>query len=272
MYLAILTYKSSFEEREPYIPGHFAFLDEGYANNLLVVSGRMMTGRGGVILSPLTSRVEFETLLKNDPFMIHDLADYEIIAFDPTRYHPDFASFIREPEKRPIELVAFTDEWQKIFEKESALIATALGETLVTIHHIGSTAIPEIVAKPIIDMVPVVKNIEDVDRLIPALVALGYEARGEFGMPGRRFFVKNKPGTQHFNVHIFEEGHSDIERHLRFRDYLRSHPEDAQAYSELKENLVKQSSDDMEKYSWGKEDFVKAIDVRATLWKTLSLR
>src|SRR4051812_9116643 len=119
MYLAILTYKTSLQEREPYLAGHFAFLDQGYANNELIVSGKMMTGRGGVILSPLTSRVEFETLLKNDPFKMHDLADYEIIAFDPTRYHPDFAPFIREGEKRHIELVPYSPEWESIFKKES---------------------------------------------------------------------------------------------------------------------------------------------------------
>ena len=88
-------------------------------------------------------------------------------------------------------------------------------------------------------------------------------------MPGRRFFVKRQDGKRAFNVHIFEEGHPDIERHLRFRDYLKTHPEDAAAYSELKKNLVNKSSDDIEKYCWGKEDFVKATEVKAFLWHSL---
>jgi len=268
MYLAILTFKTSFEIREPYIPSHFEFLDAGYANNNFIVSGKMLNGRGGVILSPLTSRVEFETLLKKDPYMIHDLADYEIIAFDPSRCHPDFAPFIWEGEKRQIELVPYTSDWESKFNDEAAILSTALGDTVITIHHIGSTAIPDIVAKPIIDMLPVVKSLEDVDRLTPALEALGYEAKGEFGMSGRRFFVKDQGSKRLFNVHIFEEGHPDVERHIRFRDYLIQNPDEAIAYSELKKNLVKQSSDDIEKYCWGKEDFVKAIDLRASLWKT----
>src|SRR3990167_6561183 len=98
MYLAILTYKVPREELEPFLPAHFAFLDEAYDKSELIVSGRMMTGRGGVMLSPLIQRVDFEALIKKDPLKINDLADYEIIAFDPTRFHPDFASYIREPE------------------------------------------------------------------------------------------------------------------------------------------------------------------------------
>jgi len=266
MFLALLRYKVSHETLEPYIEEHVAFLKEAYAQNVFVVSGQMMPDKGDVILSPLTRRGEFEQFLRRDPFIQNDLVSYEIIAFDPSHFHPDFASFIREPEREEIELVPHIPEWEALFKKEAERLSSVLGDTLLQIHHIGSTAIPGILAKPIVDILPTVKDIHAVDRLTPSLEALGYEAKGEFGMPGRRYFIKSQDGKRLFNVHIFEEGHPDVERHLRFRDYMRSHPEDAAAYSDLKKELVKQSSDDMERYCWGKEDFVKAIEVRAFLW------
>ncbi|HUX80002.1 MAG TPA: GrpB family protein [Alphaproteobacteria bacterium] len=267
MFLALLRYKVPREELDAHLPAHTAFLEEGYAKNDFIVSGRMMNDKGGVILSPITRRGEFEQLLKNDPFMVHDLADYEIISFDPSRFHPDFAPFIRELEREVIELLPYTPEWETLFQAEATRIKHALGDTLLDIHHIGSTSIPGTLAKPIVDMLPVVKDIHVVDRLTPSLQALGYEARGEFGIPGRRFFMKREKGKRTFNVHIFAEGHPDIERHLRFRDYLKNHPDDADSYSRLKKDLVKQSPDDIERYCWGKEDFVKAIELKAFLWR-----
>jgi len=269
MFLALLRYKVPSEALEPYIQDHVAFLKDGYDKNDFIVSGKMMTGKGGVILSPLTRRGEFEQLLRKDPFMAHNLADYEIISFDPSRFHPDFASFIREPERENIELVPYTPEWEATFKVEATRLTHALEDTFLDMHHIGSTAIPGIVAKPIIDILPVVKDIQAVDRLTPSIEALGYEARGEFGMPGRRFFTKRENGKRTFNIHIFQEGHPDIERHLRFRNYMRDHPDEAAAYSDLKKELMSKFPDDMEQYCWGKEDFVKAIELKAFLWKTL---
>lgn len=266
MYLAILRYKVPREEVEPYIPEHISFLEEGYAKGNLIVSGCMLTNKGEMVLSPLTRRGDFDDFLSHDPFMKSGLVDYEIIAFNPSHFHPDFAPFIRESEKLEIELVPYTSEWESRFKEEAEILSQVLGETLVTIHHIGSTAIPGIVAKPIIDILPVVKDIQQVDRLTESLQVLGYEGKGEFGMPGRRFFVKTVAGKRHVNVHIFEKGHRDILRHLLFRDYLKIHPEDAFAYSELKKGLVLESQNDIERYCWGKEDFVKAIEIRASLW------
>lgn len=269
MFLAILRYKVPREELEPFIPSHVAFLEEAYAKNNLIVSGRMLSGKGGVILSPLMRLGEFHDVLMKDPFMVHDLASYEIIAFDPSHFHQDFASFIREVEREKIELVPYTSEWKSQFEEEAKALSLALSSTLIAIHHIGSTAIPGIVAKPIVDIIAVVQDIRAIDDLTPSIEALGYEPKGEYGMPGRRFFVKKQTGKQRFNVHIFQKGHADIERHLRFRDYLLTHPEDATTYSELKKSLITLSADDIEKYCWGKDDFIKATEVRAMFWHTL---
>src|SRR5688572_29713784 len=105
MYLAILHYKVPREKREPYLLEHRAFLEKGYENNDFIVSGPLLNGKGGLIFSTLTRRGDFEQLLKKDPFMIHDLASYEVIGFDPTKFHKDFSSFVREREKEEIELL-----------------------------------------------------------------------------------------------------------------------------------------------------------------------
>lgn len=272
MFLAILQYKVPRTEIESYLSEHIAFLKDGYAKGELIVSGPMLDEKGGVILSALTRRGEFDELLKKDPFKIHDLASYEIIAFEPSRFHPGFAPFIREPEREEIELVPYTPQWEVRFQEEATALSQALGETLVTVHHIGSTAIPGMIAKPIVDMLPVVKDISAVDRLTPVLKALGYEAKGEYGMPGRRFFIKRHQGKRIVNVHIFEESHPAIERHLCFRDYVRAHPEEAAAYAALKKRLVMKSPDDIERYCWGKDDFLQAIEKKALLWRALLMK
>jgi len=266
MFIALLHYKVSQEEIEPYRSAHAEFLKKGYAKNAFIASGRMYSDKGGVILSPVTRRGEFEDLLKKDPFMVHDLASYEIIGFNPSLFHPDFVSFVVEPDKEKIELQPYTPQWEILFKKEAEALASVFGGTLLKIHHIGSTSIPGIVAKPIIDMLPVVKDILEVDPITSLIEALGYEAKGEYGMPGRRFFVKSQEGKRLFNVHVFEEGHPDIQRHLLFRNYLRAHPEEALAYAELKKELVLKYPTDIERYCWGKEDFIKEMDKKAAIW------
>jgi len=266
MFIALLHYKVPLEIIALYRSAHREFLKEGYAKNLFIASGRVYSDKGGVILSPLTRRGEFEELLKKDPFMLHDLATYEIIGFDPSLFHVDFASFVWERDKEKIEIVPFTPQWEEVFNQEVDALKQAFGKVLLKIHHIGSTSIPGIVAKPIVDMLPVVKDIRAVDRITPSIEALGYEAKGEYGMPGRRFFVKSQGGKRLFNMHVFEEGHADIQRHLLFRDYLRAHPEEALLYADLKKDLVLQYPDDIERYCWGKEDFIKEIDRKAMTW------
>ncbi len=151
---------------------------------------------------------------------------------------------------------------------ESKLFVLALGENVVAIHHIGSTAIPGIYAKPIIDILVEVKDIAIVDQQSPAIAALGYQVMGEFGIPGRRFFRKdNKIGTRTHHIHIFEANSPDIKRHLAFRDYMIAHLEDAQKYSELKRQLAKQYPDNIDKYMDGKDGFIKKMQTKALEWQ-----
>ena len=171
-----------------------------------------------------------------------------------------------------VEVVAYNPNWKKNFALESSQIAKALGKNVVFIHHIGSTAIPNIYAKPIIDFLVEVRDIDRVNEKNAAMEVLGYEALGEFGLVGRRYFRKeNPPGIRTHHVHTFQVGSPEIERHLAFRDYLIAHPEDAQKYGELKLELAQKYPEDIEGYMDGKDEFVKEVEKKAIQWRILNL-
>lgn len=167
-----------------------------------------------------------------------------------------------------VEVVPHNPLWRQAFEHESSQIAAALGENLVVIHHIGSTAIPGIYAKPIIDLLVEVVRIAEVDEQTSRMIALGYEGMGEFGLAGRRYFRKsNAAGVRTHHVHTYQIGSPEIERHLAFRDYMIAHPDRAQHYSNLKRELARQYPDDIEGYMDGKDSFVKEMERQALAWR-----
>lgn len=159
---------------------------------------------------------------------------------------------------KSIKVVPYDPNCPHVFEQEAALIQQALGDNCLQVHHIGSTSVPGLVAKPIIDMIPVVHDIKDVDNCNDSMIELDYKPKGEHGILFRRFFSSSK-----CNIHVFEEGSTEIERHIKFRDWMRTHPEDMQAYAELKHNLAIRFKNNMFSYCLGKEDFVAAIDKKA---------
>jgi len=168
---------------------------------------------------------------------------------------------------RKVEVVPHDPTWQDVFRIESKHVADALGDNFVTIHHIGSTAIPGIYAKPIIDILVEVKDITQVDEQSSAMESLGYEVMGEYGIPERRFFRKNnQAGVRTHHIHIFEVGSAQVKRHLAFRDYMIAHPEAAQQYSELKRELARENPQDIDGYMDGKDGFIKEIDQKAAQW------
>jgi len=170
-------------------------------------------------------------------------------------------------------LVPHDAKWAEAFARESAAVAGALGELLIAIHHIGSTAIPGIRAKPIIDMLAVVHALSPLDARTPLLEALGYEAMGEFGIPGRRYFRKDDAGgNRTHQIHAFAAGSPQIARHLAFRDFLRAHPDDAARYEALKERLAQAFPSDIASYADGKDASIQEIGARAAEWRLRSGR
>jgi GrpB-like predicted nucleotidyltransferase (UPF0157 family)/Ser/Thr protein kinase RdoA (MazF antagonist) len=161
-----------------------------------------------------------------------------------------------------VEIKPYDANWPSAFEIEAKLIKEALGHNCLAIHHVGSTSVPGLAAKPIIDMIPVVKDITEVDNYNAAMEVLGYKAMGEYGIPMRRYFQKGLEHRTH-NIHVFEQNNPEIDRHLKFRDWMRTHPEDMQAYADLKKNLAIRFKNDIFSYCLEKEDFIAAIDKKA---------
>jgi GrpB-like predicted nucleotidyltransferase (UPF0157 family) len=168
---------------------------------------------------------------------------------------------------RKVEVVSHNPAWVVLFQTEADALAIVFGDQLVAIHHIGSTAIPGIGAKPILDILVEVWDIQKVDGLNHDMEKLGYQPRGEYGIPGRRYFVKKSGEVHTHHVHTFQSDNPQVERHLNFRDYLVIHLQDALAYSQLKEDLARQYPEDMDGYVAGKNDFIQNIDEKALKWK-----
>lgn len=167
--------------------------------------------------------------------------------------------------KRKVDVIPYQMDWPKKFNEESTLLKTIFQDAAITIHHIGSTSIPGMSAKPIIDILIETNSIDSIDNYHSMMIEQGYEPKGENGIKGRRYFAKGGINRTH-HVHIFEAGNPEIKRHLLFRDYMKAHPADAKAYAQLKNELAKQFNDDIDSYIAGKNAFIKGIDQKAKRW------
>lgn len=170
---------------------------------------------------------------------------------------------------RRVELLTDHAAWAALAAAETGRFAQALGPNLICVHHIGSTAVPGLAAKPIVDLMPVVRDIAAVADARPALEALGYEWLGEHGQPGRRYCRLSDPrtGERQVHAHVFQQGSAEIDRHLAFRDYLRARPDEAQAYAAEKRRVQALHPEDSAAYSQGKGDWVVACEARALAWR-----
>jgi GrpB-like predicted nucleotidyltransferase (UPF0157 family) len=168
---------------------------------------------------------------------------------------------------RNIRVVDYDPAWVEAFQREVEQLAPIFGEHLISIYHIGSTSVPGLPAKPIIDIMPVVQDIHRLEPLYPALIALGYEPLGENGIPGRRLFIKGGVEHRTHHVHTYGPDHPEVVTHLNFRDYLRAHPEVARQYAVLKANLARQFPHDIDSYIEGKAPFIRDILQKAAAWR-----
>ena len=164
----------------------------------------------------------------------------------------------------------YDPNWPTLFEQERTRIKNALGSFASTIEHMGSTAVPGLPSKPIIDLLIGVPRLEEAkDRFIERIEALGYIYVPAYAswLPGELFFRKGPPGPWTHHVHLMEPSHPRWEALLVFRDYLRTHPEAARAYASLKRALASSSKDDIEAYRTGKGIFVEETTAKARAWR-----
>ena len=156
-----------------------------------------------------------------------------------------------------VKLSPHRTRWGKLFEKEKELLMDRLGDRVTDIQHIGSTAIPGIPAKPIIDMSLGLRTPNDAKKLIKPLADLGYAWRKTAGSSQRRLFVKGPEEKRTHYLHVMQYNNDAWKNDLLFRDYLRANPAYAQRYGELKTALARKYGDDRGMYTKGKASFIR---------------
>ncbi|WP_226673048.1 GrpB family protein [Rossellomorea aquimaris] len=165
---------------------------------------------------------------------------------------------------REVKVVPHQAVWKETFEKEKRILTNLLPDA--AIHHIGSTSVPGLAAKPIIDILIEVPDFEGVDYLTDEFNQLDFVGKGENGITNRRYFYKGEGNERAVHLHIFPYGIHHVIRHIAFRDYLREHDGEARRYGELKSMLAKKFPQDMEGYIQGKDQFVKDLEKKALSW------
>ncbi|RDI42534.1 bifunctional GrpB family protein/GNAT family N-acetyltransferase [Aquicella lusitana] len=167
---------------------------------------------------------------------------------------------------RRVEILPYDPEWPALFKEEAKRIQTALGHHVTAIHHIGSTSIPEMPAKPVIDILIECESIDVVPVIERQLLTLNYEPLRRNIIPHVSFFTARQDGLMRYHLHLFEVGDPQIRRHIHFRDYVTHHPDAANAYAELKKKLAKAYRHDIYQYVAGKAQWVQEMDAKAKLW------
>ncbi len=160
-------------------------------------------------------------------------------------------------ERGVVRLEAYTTEWKRYFEREKDALQIVLGTNVLDIQHVGSTSIPGMPAKPIVDIAIAVADFEEARACIPLIESHGYEYKGEFGIPHRHYFVKGDPRL--FHIHMCEIDSDAWQNQLLFRDYLILHTDKAKDYAQLKHQLALKFPQDREAYLDGKAGFIEAI-------------
>ncbi len=167
--------------------------------------------------------------------------------------------------EEPIQVVDYNANWSIQYEQEKIQILNALGNAVIDIQHTGSTSVPRLAAKPIIDIAVGLRQIPPSNVQIFALEQLGYFYQGEAGVPGRHFFHKGKPRTHH--LHFVALGGEIWDKQTLFRDFLKAHPDKAKQYEALKRELAVKYRLDEERYTSSKAPLIGQLLIQARVWR-----
>jgi GrpB-like predicted nucleotidyltransferase (UPF0157 family) len=155
-----------------------------------------------------------------------------------------------------MEVVPYNKQWPKMFQAEKVLLSTKFGNKIIDIQHIGSTAIPDMAAKPIIDIAIMIESRKDADGFTPLVAQIGY--RFHSLSSERHYYVKDEPIECHLSIAYVDRG-GFWKRQLLFRDYLIQHNDLAHEYAALKKHLIEKYPDGSQPYTDGKNEFVQNI-------------
>ena len=210
----------------------YGFVDAVEANP---ASDLLLVDRGGIV--PLTF------VVRHEPGMV---------VIDPPEG-------LIDPWDHPVEIVDPDPAWAARFDEEAAALRAALGDVAVRIDHVGSTSVPELAAKPIVDIQVSVADIGAADRYRPALQGLDYRFLDDPVFPDYPFFRKPRSGPPEFHVHVCEAGGAQEARHLAFRDRLRADADARREYEALKRRLAAEYGQDRLGYVEAKRAFIEAL-------------
>lgn len=219
--------------------------------------------------------IAFEVLRLNDIVCFAEktnLASQQVMQKAGFQYEKDFTygetlhALYRLKNLRRVEVVPYDTRWPDYYANEARRIQQVLGSHLREIYHIGSTAIPGMSAKPVIDIILICENLDNIDAITARLNSLNYYNIRRHVIPHRSYFTRRQDEDISYHLHIRERGDPQINRHINFRDYVISHPDDARAYEKLKLKLAEQFVNDINSYVFGKDRLVQEIDARAKRW------
>ena len=167
--------------------------------------------------------------------------------------------------EKPVRIVSYDPAWPQNFQTIGAALRGALGDTALRIDHIGSTSVAGLAAKPIIDIQISVLSFEPLDAIVKPIEGLGYQFNPHNSDLIKRYFG-DPPDHQNVHIHVRVAGFWSEQFALLFRDYLRTHPEDAAAYGQLKQTLASNFGNDREGYTDAKTDFIFVTIAKAHVW------
>ena len=157
-----------------------------------------------------------------------------------------------------VEVKTYDAEWPRVFAHIYAHVWPAVQHAAMALEHVGSTSVPGLSAKPVVDACVIVASPRDVPHVVKALAKIGYVHRGDLGVPEREAF-RHPPSLPKHHLYASHRRSLSLKTHLGLRDYLRSHPAAAQEYGNLKEALARRFPDDIDKYIAGKTEFIISI-------------
>lgn len=158
-----------------------------------------------------------------------------------------------------VELAEYNSNWKKEYEKEEKLLKEVLGDRIIEIHHIGSTSIEGLKAKPVIDILVVINSLDEITEIEEMLKPYDYENRGQQGVPDRYFFAKSPEDARSHYIHFVEPNSKTYYNQVYFKKYLIEHPEYIKKYCDLKQELAEKYADERPKYTAGKNEFITSV-------------
>lgn len=161
---------------------------------------------------------------------------------------------------RTITIVRADPSWALEFSKIRAMISEYIGDLIIGIEHVGSTSVPGLGAKPIIDLDVIIEDLTYLPAIIKRLDSAGFDHEGNLGIEGREAFKRRfDDGFMPYHLYVCLKDNKALHEHIAFRDYLRSHPDDAKEYERIKQEQAKSFPHDIEGYVSGKQTFIESI-------------